>query len=101
MDIKDQSFLQAEQELFMQKNSNSYNIICEVIKEINSNELKEVLQSGIGIHHAGLSRNDRSLVEDLFASKHIGVLISTATLAWGVNLPAKTVIIKNTKVYSP
>lgn len=28
-------------------------------------------------------------------------MVSTATLAWGVNLPAKTVIIKNTQVYSP
>lgn len=29
------------------------------------------------------------------------VLVSTATLAWGVNLPAHTVIIKGTQVYSP
>jgi pre-mRNA-splicing helicase BRR2 len=33
--------------------------------------------------------------------KHIAVLVSTATLAWGVNLPAHTVIIKGTQVYSP
>ena len=30
---------------------------------------------------------------------HIKVLVSTATLAWGVNLPAYCVIIKGTKVY--
>ena len=29
------------------------------------------------------------------------MLVSTATLAWGVNLPAHTVIIKGTQVYSP
>jgi len=29
------------------------------------------------------------------------ILVSTATLAWGVNLPAHTVIIKGTQVYSP
>lgn len=40
-------------------------------------------------------------MEDLFADKHIQVLVSTATLAWGVNLPAHTVIIKGTQVYSP
>lgn len=39
-------------------------------------------------------RVDRTLVEDLFADRHIQVLVSTATLAWGVNLPAHTVIIK-------
>ena len=29
------------------------------------------------------------------------VLVSTSTLAWGVNLPAHTVIIKGTQIYSP
>ena len=31
----------------------------------------------------------------------VQVLVSTATLAWGVNLPAHTVIIKGTQVYNP
>ena len=48
-----------------------------------------------------MSRTDRTTVEDLFADGHIQVLVSTATLAWGVNLPAHTVIIKGTQVYSP
>lgn len=47
-----------------------------------------------------MTRVDRTLVEDLFADKHIQVLVSTATLAWGVNLPAHTVIIKGTQVYN-
>lgn len=45
-----------------------------------------------------LRYSDRTLVEDLFADGHIQVLVSTATLAWGVNLPAHTVIIKGTQV---
>ena len=52
-------------------------------------------------HHAGMSRADRSTVEDIFSDKAIQVLVCTATLAWGVNLPAHTVIIKGTQVYSP
>ena len=60
-----------------------------------------MLVEGIGIHHAGLSRPDRDLVEELFADRHLNILVSTATLAWGVNLPAHTVIIKGTQVYSP
>ena len=63
--------------------------------------MKELLVDGIGIHHAGLSRPDRDLVEELFADRHLNILVSTATLAWGVNLPAHTVIIKGTQVYSP
>jgi len=49
----------------------------------------------------GLCRVDRTLVEDLFADRHIQVLVSTSTLAWGVNLPAHTVVIKGTQVYNP
>lgn len=48
---------------------------------------------------AGMSRADRTLVEELFDAKHIQVLVCTATLAWGVNLPAHTVIIKGTQIY--
>uniref|UniRef100_A0A8C1M3S3 Activating signal cointegrator 1 complex subunit 3 n=1 Tax=Cyprinus carpio TaxID=7962 RepID=A0A8C1M3S3_CYPCA len=60
-----------------------------------------LLPYSFAIHHAGMTRVDRTLVEDLFADRHIQVLVSTATLAWGVNLPAHTVIIKGTQVYSP
>ncbi|RPB01060.1 Sec63-domain-containing protein [Choiromyces venosus 120613-1] len=63
--------------------------------------LKDLLPYGFAIHHAGMSRADRSTVEDLFSDKAIQVLVCTATLAWGVNLPAHTVIIKGTLVYSP
>ena len=63
--------------------------------------LKEVLSYGFTIHHAGMQRADRELVEDLFADGHIGVLCCTATLAWGVNLPAHAVIIKGTQIYDP
>uniref|UniRef100_A0A670Z8Y4 U5 small nuclear ribonucleoprotein 200 kDa helicase n=1 Tax=Pseudonaja textilis TaxID=8673 RepID=A0A670Z8Y4_PSETE len=68
---------------------------------IQNLELKDLLPYGFAIHHAGMTRVDRTLVEDLFADKHIQVLVSTATLAWGVNLPAHTVIIKGTQIYSP
>ncbi|EJS43942.1 brr2p [Saccharomyces arboricola H-6] len=63
--------------------------------------LRKLVEGGIGTHHAGLARNDRSLSEDLFADGLLQVLVCTATLAWGVNLPAHTVIIKGTDVYSP
>jgi pre-mRNA-splicing helicase BRR2 len=63
--------------------------------------LSDLLPYGFACHHAGMTREDRNLVEDLFKEGHIRVLVSTATLAWGVNLPAHTVIIKGTKIYSP
>jgi len=48
-----------------------------------------------------MCKTDRELVEDLFADRHIAVLCCTATLAWGVNLPAHAVIIKGTQIYDP
>jgi pre-mRNA-splicing helicase BRR2 len=70
-------------------------------REAKSPDLRDLLPYGFAIHHAGLTRLDRELVEDLFANGRIQVLVSTATLAWGVNLPAHTVIIKGTQIYSP
>ncbi|CAN0457898.1 unnamed protein product, partial [Discosporangium mesarthrocarpum] len=63
--------------------------------------VQDVLSYGFAIHHAGMSKDDRRTVEDLYVDKHIQVLVSTATLAWGVNLPAHTVILKGTQMYSP
>lgn len=44
-------------------------------------------------------RADRNIVERLFLEGDIKVLVATATLAWGVNLPAFAVIIKGTDVF--
>lgn len=64
-------------------------------------DLKALLPYGIAIHHAGMNRYDRAIVEDMFKERYVQVLVSTATLAWGVNLPARAVIIKGTEVYNP
>lgn len=56
--------------------------------------LADLVSCGFGVHHAGLQRADRNLVEKYFREGLIKVLVCTATLAWGVNLPAHAVIIK-------
>ncbi|KAI0244580.1 Pre-mRNA-splicing helicase BRR2 [Massospora cicadina] len=81
--------------------SSSKEILENDAEAIKDAVLKDLLPYGFAIHHAGLARADRTAVEDLFREGHIQVLVSTATLAWGVNLPAHTVIIKGTQVYSP
>ena len=83
------------------EDSASKEILLTEAEQVKNADLKDVLPYGIGIHHAGMVRTDRTLVEDLFARGHLQVLVSTATLAWGVNLPAHTVIIKGTQVYNP
>ena len=54
---------------------------------------------GFSIHNAGMLRKDRNIVESLFRSGHVNVLVTTATLAWGINMPAYATIIKGTKIY--
>ncbi|KAE9005249.1 Activating signal cointegrator 1 complex subunit 3 [Phytophthora fragariae] len=70
------------------------------VQKSRNKELKELLGYGMGIHHAGMLRSDRNLTEQLFEMGYIRVLCCTATLAWGVNLPAHSVLIKGTQVYN-
>ncbi|KAL2331128.1 hypothetical protein Fmac_018709 [Flemingia macrophylla] len=86
---------------FLKEDSASREILHTHTDLVKSNDLKDLLPYGFAIHHAGMTRADRQLVEDLFADGHVQVLVSTATLAWGVNLPAHTVIIKGTQIYNP
>ncbi|KAI9775085.1 MAG: DEIH-box ATPase [Candelina submexicana] len=79
----------------------SREILTEESESVIDRDLKDIMPYGFGIHHAGMSRADRSSVEELFADGSLQVLVCTATLAWGVNLPAHTVIIKGTQIYSP
>lgn len=76
-------------------------VLEEQAQTVSDPNLRDLLPFGFAIHHAGMTREDRTLVEDLFNEKAIQVLVSTATLAWGVNLPAHTVIIKGTQIYNP
>ncbi|KAH7326555.1 putative ATP dependent RNA helicase [Stachybotrys elegans] len=85
----------------LKHDAGSREVLNEAASQATDADLKDILPYGFGIHHAGMNRVDRTDVEDLFARGAIQVLVSTATLAWGVNLPAHTVIIKGTQVYSP
>ncbi|KAK7419011.1 Pre-mRNA-splicing helicase BRR2 [Neonectria magnoliae] len=85
----------------LRHDAGSREVLNEAAGQAEDKDLKDILPYGFGIHHAGMSRIDRTDVEDLFARGAIQVLVCTATLAWGVNLPAHTVIIKGTQVYSP
>ncbi|KAI0310815.1 hypothetical protein OF83DRAFT_1252292 [Amylostereum chailletii] len=48
------------------------------------------LQRGIGVHHSGMNKGYRSLVERLFRVRFLRVVIATGTLALGINAPTKT-----------
>ncbi len=66
-----------------------------------SDLLAELVNRGTAFHHAGLGGAHRRLVEKAFRNGKIKVLTATPTLAFGVNLPARMVVIHDYRRYEP
>ncbi len=82
----------------------SFSLFRRDIGQSRNKEMKQLFDNGFGIHHAGMLRSDRNMMERMFEARAIKVssdrdsvrdvlyavqvLCCTATLAWGVNLPA-------------
>ena len=56
-------------------------------------KLRNMLIRGVGVHHAGILPKHKDIVEDLFLNKLVPVVICTETLAAGINLPARSVVL--------
>lgn len=93
---------------------------AEKIKFVNNNELNKIatevesalsvptkqckrlagcVRQGTAFHHAGLMAKQRKLIENAFKDRKIKILTATPSLAMGINLPAHTVLIRDTKRY--
>jgi superfamily II RNA helicase len=58
-------------------------------------KIKQMLHRGVGVHHAGMLPKYRRVVEDLFNRKLLAVVLCTETLAAGINLPARSVVLSS------
>lgn len=74
--------------------------ILENSETDTSTALAACIRSGTAFHHAGLTTPLRELVEDGFRAGKIKLISSTPTLAAGLNLPARRVIIRSYRRYS-
>ena len=83
--------------------NNALKVSKQILEEGDDTDLtknlSKLISCGIGFHHAGLSLTSRGVVEEAFKNGIIKSLFATPTLAAGVNLPARRVIITNVTRY--
>ncbi|MFT4051799.1 MAG: DEAD/DEAH box helicase [Microbacterium sp.] len=63
-------------------------------------EWRENLERGVAAHHAGLLPAFKEVVEELFRRKLVKVVFATETLALGINMPARTVVLEKLEKFN-
>lgn len=61
--------------------------------------MTEALHRGIGVHHSGMNRRYRQVVEILFRRGFLRLVVATGTLAMGINMPCKTVVFSGDSIF--
>ncbi len=78
--------------------------LADTVREADTDaaqKLADCIECGAAFHHAGLTSEHRKIVEKGFRDNIIKVIACTPTLAFGLNLPARRVIIKSYRRYDP
>jgi ATP-dependent RNA helicase HelY len=92
----------AEERAEIRETANRYtqNLAQEDLEVLNHDEWITALERGIAAHHAGLIPSFKSAVEDLFQRGLVKAVFATETLALGINMPARTVVLEKLVKYN-
>ena len=78
--------------------------LAERVRERGGTEtgrrLAAAVESGVAFHHAGLASDHRAVVESAYRDRDLGVICATPTLAAGVNVPARRVVVRDLERYT-
>jgi len=89
----DRDFLDAEErEVILEE----YDRLCErygIQDDRGAEQLRALVERGVGYHHAGMLPTLKEVVERLFTLGYIKLLFTTETFALGINMPARTVVL--------
>ncbi len=72
----------------------------EDLQALDFAEFIDALERGIAAHHAGMVPAFREIVESCFTANLLGVVFATETLALGINMPARSVVLERFTKYS-
>ncbi len=78
--------------------------LAEAIRAVDgtstAHRLADAAEAGVAFHHAGLGSDHRALVESAFRERNLAVICATPTLAAGVNVPARRVVVRDLERYT-
>jgi len=89
-----------QREIRMLVEEKVYNIADEDLSTLGYFEWLAGLERGVAAHHAGMLPAFKEVVEELFLRKLVKVVFATETLALGINMPARTVVLERLDKYN-
>jgi ATP-dependent RNA helicase HelY len=89
-----------QREIRMLVEERVYNIADEDLSTLGYFEWLSGLERGVAAHHAGMLPAFKEIVEELFLRKLVKVVFATETLALGINMPARTVVLERLDKYN-
>ncbi|MDZ5813000.1 helicase-related protein, partial [Halorubrum sp. AD140] len=66
---------------------------------LTGRQLADCLRAGVAFHHAGLRSGHRAVVESAFRERDVACICATPTLAAGINVPARRVVVRDQRRY--